>query len=83
MPEPLRLKQGAKGQIGLQLCGIDSTSLRASRSTAGGDRKEDPHEPEDHALGLSSGGIGTGTHVVAGGAGLPLAVRLIAGQHHE
>jgi transposase len=42
-----------------------------------------PGEPTDHALGRSRGGWGTKLHVVSDGNGLPLAVRVTAGQAHE
>lgn len=41
------------------------------------------HEPVDHALGRCRGGWGTKLHLVTDGAGLPLAVRLSAGQAGE
>lgn len=41
------------------------------------------HEPADHALGRSRGGWGTKIHLLTDGAGLPLAVKLSAGQAHE
>ena len=42
-----------------------------------------PGEPPDHALGRSRGGWGTKLHLVSDGNGLPLAVRVTAGQAHE
>lgn len=40
-------------------------------------------EPADHALGRSRGGFGTKIHLVTDGRGLPLALRLTAGQRQE
>ena len=37
----------------------------------------------DHALGRSRGGFGTKVHLVADSRGLPLGVRVSAGQRHE
>lgn len=56
--------------------------MRASRSAAGAG-KGGPDEPEDHAVGLSRGGIGTKIHLGADSTGLPLAFTLAAGQRHE
>lgn len=40
-------------------------------------------EPEDHALGMSRGGIGTKIHIVCDRKGLPITVELSPGQAHE
>ncbi len=45
--------------------------------------KNDPDEPEDHALGRSRGGFGSKFHLKTDGRGTPLAVVLTAGQVHE
>lgn len=42
-----------------------------------------PNEPADHALGRSRGGFGTKLHLVTDGSGLPLAVKVSAGQAGE
>ena len=47
------------------------------------EKNRPPTEPADHALGRSRGGWGTKLHPVTDGTGLPLAVRLSAGQAHE
>lgn len=45
--------------------------------------KNDPDEPEDHALGRSRGGFGSKFHLMTDGRGTPLNVVLTAGQVHE
>ena len=45
--------------------------------------KNDPNEPDDHALGRSRGGIGTKIHILCDGQGHPLDVVVTAGQVHE
>ena len=45
--------------------------------------KNDPNEPDDHALGRSRGGIGSKIHLLCDGQGHPLAVVVTAGQAHE
>ncbi len=40
-------------------------------------------EPADHALGRSRGGWGTKLHLICDGGGIPLAVRITAGQASE
>ena len=42
-----------------------------------------PEEPADHALGRSCGGFGSQFHLVTDRAGLPLAIKISAGQCHE
>jgi hypothetical protein len=46
-------------------------------------QRGDPEEPDDHALGLSRGGIGPKIHPATDGAGLPLAFSLTTEQRHE
>lgn len=43
----------------------------------------DIHEPTDHALGLSKGGLGTKLHLVVETHGLPLSFTLSPGQANE
>ena len=45
--------------------------------------KNDPNEPDDHALGHSRGGIGSKIHILCDGQGHPLDVVVTAGQAHE
>ncbi len=54
-----------------------------TRQPPGREKKPLPHEPDDHALGRSRGGWGTKLHLVTDGAGLPLAVKVSAGQANE
>ena len=58
-------------------------SGRPGRRQGRGGGENVPGEPEDHATGRSRGGWGTKPHVVSDGNGLPLAVRLTAGQAQE
>jgi len=46
-------------------------------------QKGGPGEPQDHALGRSRGGFGSKLHLVADGAGVPLAAHITAGEVHE
>mgnify|MGYP002725732312 CR=1 FL=1 len=46
-------------------------------------KKNDPHEPDDHALGRSRGGVSSKIHILCDGRGHPLDVVLTAGQVHE
>ena len=50
---------------------------------AAGEKKEDPEEPADHALGRSRGGFSTKIHILCDGHGLPLHFHLTPGQTHE
>jgi len=52
-------------------------------AAAEGEKKLDPGEPEDHALGRSRGGYGTKIHFLCDGEGLPLHFVLTAGQAHD
>ncbi len=45
--------------------------------------KNDPEEPEDHALGRSRGGFSTKIHILCDRNGHPLSFQLTAGQDHE
>ena len=47
------------------------------------EKKDDPREPEDHALGRSRGGFSTKLHLVCDGEGNVLHFELTAGQAHE
>lgn len=49
----------------------------------GGWEKNDPDEPEDHALGRSRGGISSKIHILCDAQGHPLGVVATAGQVHE
>ena len=46
-------------------------------------KKNDPHEPADHALGRSRGGFSTKLHILCDRLGHPLAFTLTGGQAHE
>lgn len=46
-------------------------------------KKDDPEEPEDHALGRSRGGFTTKIHLLCDSQGHPLTFHLTAGQDHE
>ncbi len=48
-----------------------------------GEKKGDPDEPEDHALGRSRGGFGTKIHILCDNNGSPLHFDVTAGQVHE
>ena len=76
----------AAGKIEWTLCCIDDSSVRAHKAAAGAaaQRKDLPaHEPANHALGRSRAGFGTKLHLVTDGSGLPLAVKISAGQAIE
>jgi transposase len=45
--------------------------------------KNDPEEPDDHALGRSRGGFSTKIHLLCNGEGYPLHFHLTPGQAHE
>ena len=45
--------------------------------------KNDPEEPEDHALGRSRGGLSSKIHILCDGQGHPLDVVITGGQAHE
>ena len=45
--------------------------------------KNDPEEPEDHALGRSRGGFSTKIHILCDSVGHPLHFHLTPGQTHE
>ena len=46
-------------------------------------KKNDPEEPDDHALGRSRGGFSTKIHILCDGDGHPLHFHLTPGQAHE
>ena len=46
-------------------------------------KKNDPEEPEDHALGRSRGGLSSKIHILCDGQGHPLDVVITGGQTHE
>lgn len=48
-----------------------------------GEKKDDPKEPEDHALGRSRGGWGSKIHILCDGEGNPLHFEISAGQVHD
>ena len=52
-------------------------------AVAAGGKKDDPNEPEDHALGRSRGGWGTKIHILCDDKGHPLHFHLTAGQVHD
>ena len=45
--------------------------------------KNDVHEPDDHALGRSRGGLSSKIHILCDGQGHPLHAEVTAGQVHE
>jgi transposase len=47
------------------------------------EKKSDPDEPADHALGRSRGGWGTKIHILCDAAGTPLHFHLTPGQAHD
>lgn len=47
------------------------------------EKKGDPEEPEDHALGRSRGGYSTKLHLLCDAEGHPLSYHLTPGQTHE
>ena len=65
-------------------CGA-STGPRSVRRVAPavGEKKDEPEEPEDHALGRSRGGWGTKIHILCDVEGNPLHFHLSAGQAHD
>lgn len=52
-------------------------------AVAAGGKKDEPAEPEDHALGRSRGGHTSKIHVLCDGEGHPLHFELSAGQVHD
>lgn len=62
-----------------------STARRSERhdAVAEGEKKDDPCEPKDHALGRSRGGWGTKIHILCDAMGHPLHFHLTAGQVHD
>ena len=48
-----------------------------------GEKKDDPKEPEDHALGRSRGGFGTKIHILCDDVGNPLHFHLSPGHVHD
>jgi transposase len=46
-------------------------------------KKNDPQEPDDHALGRSRGGLSSKIHILCDGQGHPLHAIVTAGQVHE
>ncbi|HEX2531182.1 MAG TPA: IS5 family transposase [Burkholderiaceae bacterium] len=79
----LQRQLDAAGGIEWSLWCIDGSNVRAHQAAAGAGKNRPLPEPIDHALGRSRGGWGTKLHLVTDGAGLPLAVKLSAGQAGE
>ncbi len=76
----------ADGEIDQEQWNVDGTITRAHRCAGGApppDRKKNPQEPEDHAVGRSRGGYSTKLHFVVCGHGFALGVTATAGQDHE
>lgn len=71
------------GQIEWRLFLIDATNVRAHTAASGARRKRPAGEPDDHALGISRGGVGTKSHLICDVRGLPIVADLTAGQTHE
>jgi transposase len=85
-----RLVEGLLGvlndadEIDWELWCVDGSVVRAARCAWGyPEEGGPPHEPADHAIGMSRGGNGTKFHLLTDGKGTPLAVRVTAGQAHE
>ena len=65
-------------------CGVSMGLRSEPRGVApAGGKKQDPAEPEDHALGRSRGGYGTKLHILCDGHGVPLHFHLTPGQLHD
>lgn len=65
-------------------CGVSTARpLGLPAAVAGGEKKHDPEEPNDHALGRSRGGFGTKIHMLCDAEGHPLHFELSAGQVHD
>ena len=71
------------GEIDSELWCIDGTNVRAARCAAGGGKKGNPEEPDDHAVGRSRGGFSTKIHLLCDSQGHPLHFELSPGQAHE
>lgn len=52
-------------------------------AAAAGEKKREPKEPGDHALGRSRGGLGSKIHILCDAKGIPLHFHLSAGQVHD
>lgn len=59
---------------------VDSTACRAHQHAAGAGKNRAPHEPNDHALGRSRGGLSTKIHLASDSRARPLAIHVTAGQ---
>ena len=77
----LHLAPDERGRIDRSLWLADGTSVRASRSAAGGRAGGGPQS--DRCPGRSRGGYGTKVRVLACANGVPLAAHLTPGQSHE
>lgn len=84
--ERLHLQLDQEGKLDRTLWCVDGTTVRAHRCCAGAadpNPQTQPEEPQDHALGRSRGGYSTKIHLVTDSEGVPLAVKVTAGQRHE
>jgi hypothetical protein len=63
----------AAGKVRWELWCIDGSNLGAYKAAAGGGQPA-PHEPADHALARSHGGLGSKLHLLSDSARLPLVV---------
>jgi transposase len=81
----LQLQLDAAGMIDWEQWAVDGSVVRAHRAAAGAphDPVDGDAEPADHALGRSVGGFSTKLHLLSDSHGVPLDVRLTAGQTHE
>jgi len=70
-------------EINEELWCIDGAVVRAARCAAGGGKKKDADEPQDHAIGRSRGGLSTKIHLLCDRDAHPLTFALSAGQRHE
>lgn len=65
-------------------CGVSTArSFALLAVLRAAEKKSDPREPQDHALGRSRGGFSTKVHLVCDGEGNVLHFELTAGQAHE
>lgn len=79
MLKRLQLKLNENGQIDSKTWMIDSTAVRASRSSAGAGKKGGPDEPDDHAIGRSRVGLTPKIHMLRDANGVPLRYFLSGG----
>lgn len=65
-------------------CGVSMVHRSGLHAAApAGEKDPNPDEPDDHALGRSTGGWGSKIHILCDGRGHPLHFELSAGQTHD